>query len=61
MRAADYLIDIGPDAGRLGGQLVYAGPASEYSTTDKEAQQKLLEKYPDSYTIKYLTHHEKIE
>ena len=51
MRAADYLIDIGPDAGRLGGQLVYAGPASEYSTTDKEAQQKLLEKYPDSYTI----------
>ena len=55
MRAADYLIDIGPDAGRLGGQLVYAGPASEYSTTDKEAQQKLLEKYPDSYTIKYLT------
>ena len=52
MRAADYLIDIGPDAGRLGGQLVYAGPASEYSTTDKEAQQKLLEKYPDSYTIK---------
>ena len=60
MRAADYLIDIGPDAGRLGGQLVYAGPASEYSTTDKEAQQKLLEKYPDSYTIKYLTHHEKI-
>ena len=34
MRAADYLIDIGPDAGRLGGRLVYAGPSSEYSTTD---------------------------
>ncbi len=25
MRAADYIIDIGPDAGRFGGQLVYAG------------------------------------
>ncbi len=61
MRAADYLIDIGPDAGRLGGQLVYAGPASEYSTTDKERQKELLEKYPNSYTIKYLTHSEEIE
>jgi len=61
MRAADYLIDIGPDAGRLGGQLVYAGPASEYSTTDKAEQKALLEKYPNSYTIKYLTHSEEIE
>ena len=26
MRAADYLIDVGPDAGRLGGEIVYAGP-----------------------------------
>ena len=26
MRAADWLIDIGPDAGRLGGQVVYQGP-----------------------------------
>ena len=61
MRAADYLIDIGPDAGRLGGELVYAGPASEYSTTNKKEQKELLEKYPNSYTIKYLTHEEKIE
>ncbi len=61
MRAADYLIDIGPDAGRLGGQLVYAGPSTEYSTTDKDEQKKLLEKYPNSYTIQYLTHNEKIE
>ena len=60
MRAADYLIDIGPDAGRLGGRLVYAGPASEYSTTDPAEQKALLEKYPESYTIKYLTHHEEI-
>ncbi len=61
MRAADYLIDIGPDAGRLGGRLVYAGPASEYSTTDPTEQAHLLEKYPESYTIKYLTHNEQIE
>ena len=61
MRAADYLIDIGPDAGRLGGKLVYAGPSEEYSTTDTNQQKKLLEKYPDSYTIKYLTHQETIE
>ena len=25
MRAADYLIDVGPDAGRLGGEIMYAG------------------------------------
>ncbi len=61
MRAADYLIDIGPDAGRLGGRLVYAGPASEYSTTDPAEQAHLLEKHPESYTIKYLTHNEQIE
>ncbi len=61
MRAADYLIDIGPDAGRLGGRLVYAGPSQEYSTTDKAEQEKLLEKYPESYTVKYLTHDEQIE
>ena len=60
MRAADYLIDIGPDAGRLGGQLVYAGDATEYSTTDPTLQQTLLERYPKSYTIKYLTHQEQI-
>ena len=61
MRAADYLIDIGPDAGRLGGRMVYSGPASEYSVTDQKEQEKLLAKYPESYTIKYLTHAEKIE
>ena len=61
MRAADYLIDIGPDAGRLGGEVVYAGPATEYGTTDKVAQADLLSRYPKSYTIKYLTHSEEIE
>ena len=29
MRAADWIIDIGPDAGRLGGEVVYQGPISD--------------------------------
>ncbi|MBO4595775.1 MAG: excinuclease ABC subunit UvrA [Bacteroidales bacterium] len=28
MRAADWLVDVGPGAGSLGGQIVYAGPTS---------------------------------
>ena len=27
MEAADYIIDVGPDAGRLGGEIIYQGPA----------------------------------
>ncbi|MDE6540448.1 MAG: ATP-binding cassette domain-containing protein, partial [Muribaculaceae bacterium] len=42
MRAADYLIDVGPEAGRLGGRIVYAGPADKIAGT------------PDSYTAGYL-------
>lgn len=61
MRAADYLIDIGPNAGRLGGQLVYAGPASEFAATGSEQQKALAAKYPESHTIQYLTHREEIE
>ena len=34
MRAADYLIDIGPEAGRLGGEVVYQGPVSPEAPTD---------------------------
>jgi len=54
MRAADYLIDIGPDAGRLGGEIVYQGALPHTGTdADKAA---LLSKYPHSYTLRYLTH-----
>ena len=51
MRAADYIIDIGPDAGRLGGEIMYAGspPTSEGG----EFKQR-------SHTIDYLTGKEKI-
>lgn len=53
LRAADYLIDIGPDAGRLGGKIVFEGKASDIT---KDA----IEKYPESYTVKYLTETETI-
>ncbi len=43
IRAADYLIDIGPEAGRLGGQVVYQGAVNALSHA------------PQSYTLKYLT------
>jgi excinuclease ABC subunit A len=53
IRAADYLIDVGPDAGRLGGEIVFEGDAN---AIDKNA----LKKYPKSYTVKYLLHDEHI-
>ena len=53
MRAADYLIDVGPDAGSLGGEIVFEGNASEIN-------EKALKKYPQSYTVRYLTGHEQI-
>lgn len=43
MRAADYLIDVGRDAGRLGGNIVYQGPVDS-----------LPADAADSYTVKYL-------
>ena len=46
MRAADYLIDVGPDAGRLGGEIVYAGPvpkmAAPSEKTDSSGKSGLL-------------------
>jgi excinuclease ABC subunit A len=59
MRQADYLIDIGPNAGRLGGEIVYQGKVPENKTLNTEGE-KLCEKYPQSYTIKYLTSKEVI-
>ncbi len=54
MRAADYLIDVGPDAGRLGGEIVFAGKASDINAAS-------VEQFPGSHTVKYLTHSEQIE
>ncbi len=50
MRAADYLIDVGPDAGRLGGEIMYAGPANVANDTP----------VGKSHTLRYLTHQEEI-
>jgi len=53
MRAADYLIDVGPDAGRLGGEIVFEGNAEDIN-------KQSLKKFPKSHTVKYLLHEEEI-
>ena len=54
MRAADHLIDIGPDAGRLGGEIVFDGDAKEITRSTS------LTSHTRSYTVKYLLHEEEI-
>ena len=48
IRAADYIIDIGPNAGRLGGEIVYQGDMKD------------LKLGSNSYTVRYLLGEEKI-
>ena len=48
MRAADYIIDVGPDSGRHGGEIVYAGDLSDITTGTK------------SHTLRYLLKEESI-
>lgn len=48
IRAADYIIDIGPRAGRLGGEVVYEGDMKD------------LHPGSNSYTVRYLLGEEKI-
>lgn len=57
MRAADYLIDIGPNAGRLGGEVVFQGIPALATTTKSKAATAEIE---NSYTLKYLSGLEKI-
>ena len=57
MRAADYLIDIGPNAGRLGGKVVYQGNPNLATSTKAESASHDIE---NSYTLKYLLGLEKI-
>ena len=49
IRAADYIIDIGPLAGRLGGEIIYQGDVDKLVSTS------------NSYTVKYLIGEEEIE
>ncbi len=69
IRAADYIIDIGPDAGRLGGKVVWAGSIenvenSESSENSKSPKNSKNSKNPDSptnsHTLDFLTHREVI-
>jgi len=66
MRAADHIIDIGPDAGRHGGEIVYQGPplplekisketkASKDTSVSKKAATP-AEASAKSHTLQYLT------
>ena len=49
IKASDYIIDIGPKAGRLGGEVVYQGDVRH------------LRSESDSYTVRYLTGEDQIE
>ena len=60
IKAADWLIDIGPDAGANGGQIVYQGPVPRQLKEGDAGKTELLAQYPQSYTIKYLTGAEQI-
>jgi excinuclease ABC subunit A len=51
IRAADYLIDIGPEAGCNGGEVVYAGPATDIPAADATR----------SHTVRFLQGQETIE
>ncbi len=53
IRSADYIIDVGPEAGRLGGQIVYSGPvpvAGKVTDAEKAA----------SHTVRFLLGEETI-
>ena len=45
IRAADYLIDIGPGAGRLGGEVVYSGPMNQNIQNNQSIQNSLTLDY----------------
>ena len=62
MRAADYIIDIGPEAGRLGGSVVYNGPyvADETLLPHREQLWNKEKNAYISHTLNYLYGHEQI-
>ena len=53
MRAADHLIDVGPDAGRLGGEIVFDGSLSDIPPSNPSSLSR-------SHTIRYLLGQEQI-
>lgn len=64
MKSSDQLIDIGPDAGRLGGELVYQGPFDAIAGESKSYTGKYLsgaEKIPLPYRRRSWSHHIRLE
>lgn len=72
IRAADYIIDIGPNAGRLGGEVVYAGDMKDIlvdkltreqvdkDTPSSSTRQLVSSSTSQSYTVRYLRGEETI-
>ena len=58
LRQADYLIDVGPDAGRLGGEIVFEGSATDINESSAD---EWLKRFPQSRTIAYLAGKETID
>lgn len=54
MRAADMIVDVGPDAGRHGGEIVYQGPVPADAA-------EAMAVAPLSHTLRYLSGAEQIE
>ena len=54
MRAADWLVDLGPEAGSHGGNLLYSGPMGN------DLEQRIKEGV-NSHTLNYLCHRETID
>lgn len=56
IREADYIVDIGPDAGRLGGQVVYAGESvlPEQAEERRKKLAKGLDGLTGSHTLNFL-------
>jgi excinuclease ABC subunit A len=68
IRSADHLIDLGPAAGRCGGEIIYQGPPPQLSPQARSGEAASRELSPgradnrsDSYTMRYLTGEERIE
>ncbi|MDR0566618.1 MAG: excinuclease ABC subunit UvrA [Prevotellaceae bacterium] len=66
IRAADWIIDIGPMAGRQGGEIVFQGPPPAHRSSDRKATPPQQADPPqqaakNSLTLKYLSGAEKID
>jgi excinuclease ABC subunit A len=56
MRAADWIIDIGPEAGRLGGNIVWQGEPSQI-----EKSEKIKDNISSSHTLAFLSGQDRID